>query len=371
MNVACSSKLSVLPEVEMALLAAKIPLFGVVSLEPEFLSKNEIFMRSNDAYQKFISNHWHAGMFFLERNQDVRRNPAKVLSGAMSAIVVGVPYDSREFQKGEFWKYVARYARVGDYHKRIKNVLEGVGIQLRSSISEDFKFRVVVDSVPFFERSFSEMAGVGFVGKNTCLIAPGSGSFLFLGSLLTTLPVSSLTFSDEKMSELVESGKERQIPSCGECLRCVGFCPTRAIVAPFKIDARRCLAYWSIEHRGIVPDEFVPHFARTVFGCDLCQDVCPFNRGADVSVGVPEPLSLHSDSGLSVLDVARMTESQYERWFGGSALTRAKYAGLVRNVLYHLFAVQAEGLEAILAERWVEGHPDICAVVQQIRRLKG
>jgi epoxyqueuosine reductase len=299
----------------------------------------------------------HAGMFFLEKNSDVREQPSRILQGARSAIVVGVPYGNDDFRGGDFFGFVARYARYRDYHKSLKSFLEETGRDLQARSGVEFAFRAIVDSVPFWDRAVAEMSGLGSIGKNTCLISPQKGSFVFLGTLLTSLDVEGA---------VPVSG----VDVCGDCMRCLGACPTRAIVEPYRLDARRCLAYWSIEHRGPVPDEFVPFFARTIFGCDICQTVCPHNRkvaGAGFQKNVLQELKRLE---FSVLDVATMTTRQYEEWFGGSSLTRAKYEGLVRNALYHLYATKSESLDVAISRCLEIANPNTLLVIDHIRRLR-
>jgi epoxyqueuosine reductase len=332
--------------------------WGVVSLAEQDLLRSAVFQRARLSHARFLEEGMHATMGFLERRGDVRERPGLILENARSAIVVAVPYGNDSHPEGDFFRLVARYAWYRDYHKSIRAFLEDIGLELQTQLGDNFSYRAIVDSVPFWERAVAEMGGLGSVGKNTCLIAHDTGSFVFLGTLLTSLSPDDVSF--------VEGAD-----ICGDCMRCQGACPTRAFVEPYRLDARRCLAYWSIEHRGPVPDEFVPFFARTVFGCDICQSVCPHNRKIVEHNLLQGVLKDVRAAGFAVFNVAAMTERQYEEWFGGTSLTRAKYEGLVRNALYHLYAVKSDRLDEAIACCLEIGHPGVLSIVDHIQRLRG
>ncbi len=333
--------------------------WGAVALNAQDLNRSVVFQRTRRAFRDYLSEGMHGGMFFLTQNALARENPDLILPGARSAVVFAIPYAVRDDFRpsGEAWNFIARYAWVRDYHKSIKKFLSDLGDALAQELGPDFSSRPVVDSVPFWERAVAQMAGLGGVGKNTCLISQHDGSFVFLAALITNY-------------DFLDYAGVAEEDICGECLRCQGACPTRAFLSPYRLDARRCLAYWSIEHRGIVPDEFVPYFSRTIFGCDICQSVCPHNRKKNLGFAPREVLTPVLGNGIRVVDIAMMSEQQYERWFGGTALTRAKREGLVRNALYHLYAVGSEFLEPALYHCENGDTPHIASVVRQIRGLQ-
>lgn len=245
----------------------------------------------------------------------------------------------------------------------LKKKLNLAGDQLKT-IYKDLEFRAVVDSVPFFDRAFAKEAGLGFVGKNTMLIRPGLGSYFFIASLFLSISADALVASKSANHAIFNL-------DCGDCRKCMDACPTGAIEDPYFLNATKCLSYLSIEHRGVVKENFLPHFAKTMYGCDICQEVCPYNLKTRDFLEIADITRAHQPLGrISVMDVARMSESEYESWFGGTAMTRAKYAGLVRNALYHLWAVQSESLPEILLHRKSDPHALIAETVAQILSLK-
>lgn len=305
----------------------------------------------------------HAGMDFLANNQEVRANPERILTNAKSAIVIAIPYWQQRKPDGLVWNFVARYAWFKDYHKSIRKKLDSIGADLEQRLKVQFQWRAIVDTVPFWERAMCEMSGLGSVGKNGCFILNGQGSFVFLATLITSLPAESLAN---------EARPNDSLSICGDCLRCHGACPTKAFVAPYILDARRCLAYWTIEHRGVVPDEFIPYFGKYFFGCDVCQAVCPHNRGAKLPLELESKILSQVEvngAQLSLVEIARMNEQQYERWFGGTSLTRAKHEGLVRNAIYHLYATKNPELESVLEYWGLRAHVGILPIVEQVVRL--
>jgi epoxyqueuosine reductase len=177
---------------------------------------------------------------------------------------------------------------------------------------------------PLVERVFAKYAGLGWIGKNTCLINQEIGSWFFLGAIVTSLPLAQLIGSD--------AAPPLPAPDrCGTCTRCIDACPTHAITAPYQLDARRCIAYLTVEKRGDIPEEFRSTIGRHVFGCDICQDVCPWNRSAPTTV-IPEfqPRSELVNPDLESL--ARLSRPEFNRLFRGSPIERTKYAGLRRNL---------------------------------------
>ena len=181
-----------------------------------------------------------------------------------------------------------------------------------------FIARVAVDSKPVFERAWAERAGVGFVGKNCCLIVPGVGSHAFLACVVTTAPLSP----DEPMSR-----------RCGSCTLCLDACPTRAFSGPRSLDARKCISYLTIEHRGAIPAEHRKALGPWAFGCDVCQDICPYNQtsgAADGSLDAFEPGDRWT--GVDAAGLLQMTEDRFRAWAEGSPVKRAQHEGLARNM---------------------------------------
>ncbi len=287
-----------------------------------------------------------------------RRSPERVLAGARSLIVCALNYNTPLPYSTEVPSYrvaedlpgtsgwISRYAWGDDYHDVVRSKLEALLDALRNQLGQPFEARAYVDTGPVAERVAAKYAGLGWLAKNTCLIHPQLGSWLFLGVILTTLDLApSLAAAEAPMPDL-----------CGNCRLCIEACPTGAIVEPYVLDARRCISYLTIELRGTIPEELRPAMGRMVFGCDICQDVCPWNRqspetslaeflprpiastnetrnskseiGPSALVATEEPVSLFTPA-LEWL--ASLGEEEYREVFRGSAVKRAKWRGLVRN----------------------------------------
>jgi epoxyqueuosine reductase len=219
--------------------------------------------------------------------------------------------------------WISRYAWGSqDYHDallpRLRQV-EAVIQQLAVERGQAVETRSYVDTGPIVERVYARHAGIGWIGKNTCIIHQQMGSWLFLGVILTSLELPADTAAPDR---------------CGSCTRCIDACPTQAIVAPGKLDARLCIAYLTIEKRGTVPEQLRPAMGHHIFGCDICQDVCPWNNkaGNALPTSLPEFQPQEQLYHPDLRWLARMDEETYRRTFRGSPVKRAKYAGLRRNV---------------------------------------
>ncbi len=289
----------------------------------------------------------HAGaMSYLERTDEdgrlVRAQPRTPFPWARSAIVGMASYASAQPRsidpapggdpapEGAGW--IARYAwssrkdasgerRPSDYHKVLLKRLRALEARLHAELGA-FESRAYVDTGPLVERSLAVAAGLGWTGKNTCLIHPRLGSFGFLAVLLTSLPVQ-----DAKAPTFVPD-------RCGTCRRCLDACPTNAFIAPYRMDATRCIAYLTIEHKGPIAEDLLPGMGRQVFGCDICQDVCPWNRKPLAAAGAePDPeLAPRPELVNPALDwLASLDEAAFERQFNGSPVRRAGFNGLRRN----------------------------------------
>ncbi len=316
---------------------------GVVPLEVE-----EDFRR----YQEWLAQGRQAGMQFLEKYQELRLDPRKLLDNARSAILVALPYDlGAEMPPPR----VAQYARFCDYHQVLWERGERIALALGLQ-----KSRVVVDSAPVLERALAASSERGFIGKNTCFIHPDHGSFLLLGEILTT---ESLHLDSRTSPRSFE--KKSKEGGCGPCKQCQVACPTGALDKDYQIDARRCLAYWTIENRGPIPEEFWPHLAEYYFGCDLCQTSCPYN----VSRGRKLPSDLEIKEIPSLFEVATMTETQYQKFFGGTPLTRAKRNGLRRNALIAMKVTRDPRLSEALILADKDAESPIRETLEAIRKL--
>jgi epoxyqueuosine reductase len=261
-----------------------------------------------------------AGMAYMARRVQERLDPALLLPGVASALCVAWRYAplesavSEEAPPGSLWTRVARYARGFDYHDFLKDRLDRLAARIRLEFP-GCRTRVGLDTSPILERDLARRAGVGWVGKNTMLIHPRQGSYFLLGEILLTLSLEP----DPPIEDL-----------CGSCTACLEACPTGALPEPYRLDSRRCISYLTIEHRGALPEGAEGSLAGWVFGCDLCQEACPWNRKAP-PVERPEAEVLTSRRGLRLVDLLSMDRAAYTETFRGSPLKRAKFEGLRRN----------------------------------------
>jgi epoxyqueuosine reductase len=275
-------------------------------------------------------------MRYLERRgEDGRLLRARIpFPWARSAVVCwanynsGQPRSTEPAAEGAGW--IARYAwsskvdaqgrrRPSDYHKVLLKRLKALEARLHEELGA-FEARAFADTGPVVERALAEAAGVGWTGKNTCLIHPKLGSYGFLAVLLTSLAITA-----EDMPVALQPDR------CGSCRRCLEACPTGALIAPYQMDATRCIAYLTIEHRGAIAPELMEGMGRQVFGCDICQDVCPWNRKA--LIGGDRELEARTELVNPALEVlAALDEAEFEEQFNGSPVRRAGFWGLKRNV---------------------------------------
>ncbi len=263
-----------------------------------------------------------------------RRSPALAMQGVRSVIVCALNYNTPRPASTETPQqleektgprgWISRYAWGDDYHNVLGEKLETLIQELRREFTEPFEARAYVDTGPIVERVAAKYAGLGWLAKNTCLINEDSGSWFFLGVIVTTLDLAaSLTAAETPAPDL-----------CGNCSLCIDACPTGAIVEPYVLDARRCISYLTIELRGAIPQELREPIGRHVFGCDICQDVCPWNRRASVTA-LPnfQPRRLEERSLFSpeLEWLISLTEEEFRKVFRGSPVKRTKWRGLVRN----------------------------------------
>ncbi len=286
----------------------------------------------------------HAGeMTYLAARAAERLDPASWLAGQNSLIMLAVnhfpgapPPSWRDPAYGRF----ARYAWAPDYHDLLKARLFALDAFIRARTGRTAFGKACVDSAPLLERDFAAQAGLGFIGRNTCVIARGLGSWTFLAALavperlpITPAPITSstTTFSCTPFGQPWPMD-DRRAPAdpCGRCTRCLDACPARAFVAPRVLDARRCISYLTIELRGPIPAELRPRMGNWVFGCDVCQEVCPYNRAAAPARREFWPAD-PARATVSLLELLALDEVGFRRRFHGTAIRRAKRRGLVRN----------------------------------------
>jgi len=269
------------------------------------------------AFLAWLGRGDQAGMAYMARRVEERLDPARLLPGVRSALCVAwryAPLAGENDSAGELWPHVARYARGLDYHEFLKERLHRLAQRIRAEFP-GCATRVGLDTSPILERDLAARGGLGWVGKNTMLIHPREGSYFLLGEILLTLDLES----DPEITDL-----------CGSCRACLDACPTGALAEPYRLDARRCISYWTIEHRGAFPAAVEETLAGWVFGCDLCQEACPWNRKPP-PVDRPEAAVPARRRGLRLRDLLSMQPAAYAETFRGSPLKRAKLEGLRRN----------------------------------------
>jgi epoxyqueuosine reductase len=324
-------------------------LLGLVDLGPE--PRFQLF-------EQWLSEGQHAGMRFLENNRHLREDPRGLLPDSVQALIFALPYYQGDklnaALRGEY--RVAQYARLRDYHKSMKQKATRI-LQKLQEKKPGLDGRVTIDSAPLLERALAARTMRGFIGKNTCYIHPDHGSLMLIGEILLSLPIAS---SDTAAT--VDPAQRTENGGCGTCRRCQVHCPTGALDTAYRLDARKCLAYWTIEHRGTIPFEFWPHLPTYVFGCDLCQLACPYNRKALPTQEPVRPELLNPD----LYELATMTQQRYESWIGGSPLTRAKREGLRRNALIAMAVIKDERLKEACAEVKAEDAEVLHQTLEQI-----
>ena len=263
-----------------------------------------------------------------------RRDPERVLEGARSVIVCALNYNTENPYsndtaaadgRSEARGWISRYAWGRDYHEVLWERLNALAKESSEHFPGTHQFRAYADTGPVAERLFAKYAGLGWLGKNTLLLNERMGSWFFLGVIFTTLELSpSLAREEMPPADL-----------CGNCRQCLDACPTGAFVEPYVMDARRCISYLTIELRGSVPEEFREAIGNNVYGCDICQEVCPYNREAPVTHNPDfEPRRFSQEESLfrpRLEWLAGLAEREFQEKFRGSAMKRTKWRGLVRN----------------------------------------
>ena len=291
-----------------AALALGFDACGITDLAPNAASP---------ALQRWLEQNYHGDMAYMARQFAVRREPACSWPEAISIVVVLHYYYSREGSyRGEC--RVARYAQGDDYHKVTLDKLRDLASALVSAAGSG-SFKYYVDAGPLPERELARRAGLGWVGKNTMLIHPGIGSFTFIGCLLTALVLAPDTPFEEDR--------------CGTCRACLDACPTNAFPEPRVLDARRCIAYLTIESRADIPDTLRPLVGDNLFGCDICQDVCPWNLKFATPAREPRFAAPQPDARPPLAELASIDDATFEAVFGHTAMERAGARGLRRNAL--------------------------------------
>jgi epoxyqueuosine reductase len=302
-----------------------------------------------ETFARWLRDGFAGELGYMSRTEALRRDPHELVPWAQSIISVGMnyytPFTRPEMpDSSEGW--ISRYAWGDDYHELIKARLERLLDDIRGLCTEPVEGRAFVDSGPVLERDFAGVAGLGWIGKNTHLISPKRGSWFFLGELFVDLPL----VYDRPMRD-----------RCGQCDLCLKACPTNAFVGPYVLDARRCISYLTIELKGAMPRHLRPLVGNHIFGCDICQEVCPYNVKAQATAEA----AFGPRSGLlapQLIPLLSLTEVEFRQRFRGSPILRAKRRGFLRNVAVALGNLKCqEAVPALIAalddvEPLVRGH---------------
>lgn len=282
--------------------------------------------------QEWLAKGYHGSMEWLAAHGNKRSRPAELLPETVRVISVRMDYlpgDTQQIQilKDPTKAYVSRYALGRDYHKLIRKRLSILAQQIDDALPEDYPFkgkgpykgqnRAFVDSAPVMERPLAEKAGLGWTGKHTLILNSTAGSWFFLGEIFTFVPLPI--------------DQSEQTNQCGECTACLKVCPTDAFPAPYELDARRCISYLTIEHKGAIPEEFREPIGNRVFGCDDCQAICPWNKYAQFT-GETDFLPRHGLADSDLVTLFEWDEATFLRNTEGSAIRRVGYEGWLRNL---------------------------------------
>src|SRR3954470_16625778 len=270
---------------------------------------------------EWLGRGWHGGMDYMARHGTRRARPAELVPGTMAVITVRLDYtppeaaDPQAVLDDPALGYVARYALGRDYHKVLRAKLQALADRMTAELGP-FPYRVFSDSAPVMEVALAARSGLGWRGKHTLLLSRDAGSLFFLGELFVGLELAA----DPPVTA-----------HCGSCERCIDVCPTRAIVAPYQLDARRCISYLTIEHHGAIPETLRPMMGNRIYGCDDCQIVCPWNKYARTAA-VPDFSVRNGLDAPALVDLFAWTEEEFDRRMEGSAIRRIGHERWLRNI---------------------------------------
>jgi epoxyqueuosine reductase len=273
------------------------------------------------AFMAWLEAGYAGKMTYMARDPMRRQDPRLIMPEARSVVVVAASYFTVD-PPIELWNdpgrgRIARYAWGCDYHNVLTDRLRQLAGSLQQYVGDMVLWRAYVDTGPLLERDLAVMAGLGFIGKNTCLIHPQWGSYLFLGELLVNVELI--------YDAPITTG------TCGNCVRCLNACPTGALVAPYQLDSRKCISYLTIEFRDSIPENLRIHMGNWIFGCDVCQSVCPWNRRF-ARAGQQGFLSFERERCIpSLLELISMDETQFRARFGHTPVKRSGWRGFIRN----------------------------------------
>ena len=279
------------------------------------ISKARFLSEEADNFEKWLTKGYQGSMSYLEKNIDKRLDPRLLVPGSKSVISLSYNYFPPKKLNEENNFIISKYAYGKDYHKVLKKKLKKLFASIREKIGE-IEGRVFVDSAPIHERAWAKLSGLGWVGKNSLLINENKGSYFFLAEIICDL---ELEYDEPVLNR------------CGSCTRCIDACPTDAITEAQVIDAKKCISYLTIENKENIPEELNGSLTDSIFGCDICQDVCPWNKRSTPH-NEKEFLPNKELKKLKRKDWIEITEETFNKIFEGSAVKRTKYKGLTRNI---------------------------------------
>ncbi len=291
--------------------------FDLIGIAPAGLAPHA------NEYADWVNAGMMGEMTYMSRNPDRRSDPRLIVPNAQSVIVVGLSHYTvqlpEEIKNDPSRGLIARYAWGVDYHDLMTPRLNDLSKFVREESGHSVESKVYVDTGAVLERDWAQLAGLGFIGKNTCLINPQKGSWLFLGVIITDLNLEI----DQPIKNI----------SCGNCTRCLTACPTNAFPRPYVLDARKCISYLTIELRGSIPIELRSMLGNRIFGCDICQDVCPWPTRFAEPTREKSFFPVDVDRAApKLIDLAKLTDDQFKQKFAGTPILRSKRRGLLRNV---------------------------------------
>ncbi len=279
------------------------------------ISKARFLHEEEKKFEDWLRQGYQGSMSYLERNFDKRLDPTKLVPGAKSVISLSYNYFPPKKLISENNFIISKYAYGKDYHKVLRSKLKKLFTKIRDKIGE-VEGRVFVDSAPIHERAWAKLSGVGWIGKNSLLINKNQGSYFFLAEIICDL---DLEYDEPVLNR------------CGNCTRCIDACPTDAITKAQVIDANKCISYLTIENKEKIPKELRGSINNSIFGCDICQDVCPWNKKS-VPHNEKEFIPKKELRDLKKKDWIELTEDTFNKIFEGSAVKRTKFQGLKRNI---------------------------------------
>ncbi len=278
---------------------------------------------ADEKLETWLNKQYHGEMRYMENNRELRKNPEKLVPGTIRIISVRMDYLDRDHKSTDILEeknkaMISRYTLGRDYHKVLRGRLNQLAKKINRGMREqNFLYRAFTDSAPIFERHLARKAGIGWIGKNTMLMNQQAGSYFFLGELFTNLPL------------VVD--KPVETSHCGSCTACIDICPTKAIVAPYQLDARKCISYLTIEHKGSIDPALRSLMGNRIYGCDDCQLFCPWNKFAKFT-NEKDFQPRHNLKNADLIELFLWDEKTFLEKTEGSAMRRAGYESWLRNI---------------------------------------